>query len=129
MSRSLSTLHTVNKSPFSSEALASCLRVVRPGDAILLMEDGVYCAVDASASAEASLARDAEGSRLSRARPAPTGVEIRGVQITEVRIYALREDLQARGIDAATLPSDIEPVSYTDFVRLVCEHGRSVSWL
>jgi|APGre2960657404_1045060.scaffolds.fasta_scaffold203894_2 tRNA 2-thiouridine synthesizing protein B len=134
MSRSLSTLHTVNKSPFSSEALASCLRVVRPGDAILLMEDGVYCAVDASASAEASLARDAEGSRLSRARPAPTGVEITGVritgvQITEVRIYALREDLQARGIDAATLPSDIEPVSYTDFVRLVCEHGRSVSWL
>ena len=125
MSRSLSTLHTVNKSPFSSEALASCLRVVRPGDAILLMEDGVYCAVDASASAEASLA---EGSRLSRARPAPTGVEITGVQITEVRIYALREDLQARGIDAATLPSDIEPVSYTDFVRLVCEHGRSVSW-
>ena len=128
MSRSLSTLHTVNKSPFSSEALASCLRVVRPGDAILLMEDGVYCAVDASASAEASLARDAEGSRLSRARPDSTGVEITGVQITQVRIYALREDLQARGIDAATLPSDIEPVSYTDFVRLVCEHGRSVSW-
>jgi tRNA 2-thiouridine synthesizing protein B len=125
MSRSLSTLHTVNKSPFSSEALASCLRVVRPGDAILLMEDGVYCAVDASASVGASLA---EGSRLSRARPAPTGVEITGVQITEVRIYALREDLQARGIDAATLPSDIEPVSYSDFVRLVCEHGRSVSW-
>ena len=130
MSRSLSTLHTVNKSPFSSEALASCLRVVRPGDAILLMEDGVYCAVDASASVGASRA---EGSRLSRARPAPTGgeitgVRITGVQITEVRIYALREDLQARGIDAATLPSDIEPVSYTDFVRLVCEHGRSVSW-
>ncbi len=125
MSRSFSTLHTVNKSPFSSEALASCLRVVWPGDAILLMEDGVYCAVDASASVGASRA---EGSRLSRARPASTGVEITGVQITGVRIYALREDLQARGIDAATLPSDIEPVSYTDFVKLVCEHGRSVSW-
>ncbi len=35
-------LHTVNKSPFQNSALENCLRLVRDGDVILLLEDGVY---------------------------------------------------------------------------------------
>ncbi len=41
------TLHVVNKPP-SNPAIASCLTAVRPGDAVLLIEHGVYCAPDAA---------------------------------------------------------------------------------
>lgn len=116
------TLHTVNKSAFGSDALASCLRVARFGDAILLLEDGVYSAVDASILVGASLARDAAAAELSRARPAPTET------FESIRVYVVREDLQARGIAAAQLPAHIEPITYKDFVTLVCNHARTVSW-
>lgn len=35
-------LHTVSKSPFHSDAFASCLRNAADADHILLIEDGVY---------------------------------------------------------------------------------------
>jgi hypothetical protein len=38
----VTTLHTVNKHSLSSDLLASCLRVARAGDCILLIEDGAY---------------------------------------------------------------------------------------
>ncbi len=38
----MSTLHTVNKSPFATQALLSCLNHAKAGDAVLLIEDGVY---------------------------------------------------------------------------------------
>ena len=37
-------LHTVNKSPFSSDALNECARFASNGSDILLIEDGVYAA-------------------------------------------------------------------------------------
>lgn len=36
------TLHIVNKSPYSSTALGDCIATFRDGDALLLIEDGVY---------------------------------------------------------------------------------------
>ncbi|MDO9318723.1 MAG: sulfurtransferase complex subunit TusB [Gammaproteobacteria bacterium] len=122
MNPTLSTLHTVNKSAFGSDALASCLRVARSGDAILLLEDGVYNPVDAAALVGAGLARDILAENQSRAGPAPTGGS------EGIRIYALREDLQARGIAAEQLPAHVEPIAYKDFVALVCTHRRTVSW-
>lgn len=122
MNPALGTLHTVNKSTFGSDSLASCLRVARPGDTILLLEDAVYNAVDASAPVRAGLARDWSVVDISRARPAPTG------DSEGIRVYALREDLQARGIAAEQLPAHIEPIAYKDFVALVCTHARTVSW-
>ena len=41
-------LHIVNKSPFTTTSLESCLRVAKPGATILLIEDGVYGALDGS---------------------------------------------------------------------------------
>ena len=38
-------LHTVNKSPFTDNSLQSCIRCCQAGQAILLIEDGVYGAV------------------------------------------------------------------------------------
>ena len=37
----MSTLHTVNKSPFERNALKSCLGHLTAGDAVLMIEDGV----------------------------------------------------------------------------------------
>ena len=39
-------LHTVNKSPFERNSLESCLRVAEDGAGVLLIEDGVYAAMD-----------------------------------------------------------------------------------
>ncbi len=122
MNMSPGTLHTVNKSAFSSDALTSCLRVARSGDAILLLEDGVYNAVDASILVGAGLARDQVATELSRARPTPTG------SFEGIEVFVVREDLQARGIAAAQLPAHIEPIAYEDFVALVCTYARTVSW-
>ncbi|MDO8270713.1 MAG: sulfurtransferase complex subunit TusB [Gammaproteobacteria bacterium] len=127
MSPTLSTLHTVNKSAYGSDALASCLRVARSGDAILLLEDGVYNAVDASALVGAGLARDILAENQSRAGLYALGYAPTGGS-GGVRIYALREDLQARGIAAEQLPAHVEPIAYKDFVALVCTHRRTVSW-
>lgn len=44
------TLHIVNRSPYRSSALRDCLNAMAEGDALLLIEDGVYAA---AASAQA----------------------------------------------------------------------------
>ena len=44
MTKPNSTVHLLQKSPFNSDALASCLRVCGPDDVIVLMQDGVYAA-------------------------------------------------------------------------------------
>ena len=46
-------LHTVNKSPFATNSLQTCLGLARSGSAILLIEDGVYGALAGTAAAEA----------------------------------------------------------------------------
>ena len=41
----MSILHTVNKSPFEKNSLDECLTHSMDGSAILLLEDGVYAAM------------------------------------------------------------------------------------
>lgn len=95
----MSSLHTINKSGIHS-ALQSCLRVAQANDSLLLIEDGVYLVKHmAHASVKAGIA-----------------------------LYALREDLQARGFSETELPTDIKAIGYDDFVALVCKHQRSVNW-
>lgn len=99
-------LHIVNKSPYERNALAACLRLARAGSALLLIEDGVYAATRGNA-AEASL-RDAMARRL--------------------KVYALRPDLEARGV-AARVMEGIELVDYGGFVELACGQPNCQSWL
>ncbi len=73
-------------------------------------------------SVGAGLAREGETTEPSRAWPAPTE------SFEGIRVYALGEDLQARGIAAEQLPAHIEPIAYKDFVDLVCTFARTVSW-
>lgn len=102
----MAILHTVNKSPFEKTAFESCLNHTNPGDAVLLIEDGVYAAVKGSAIAE----------------------RIAGQNGT-VSLYALGPDLAARGIADASIIEAIKVVDYDGFVDLVTEHDVSQAWL
>lgn len=98
-------LHTVNKSPFESKALESCLKFARKGSAVLLIEDGVYAAARGTAVSGA----------LERA-------------MAEVSIYALAPDLAARGMQDRVMDG-VRLVDYGGFVDLVVEHNAVQSWL
>ena len=68
---SMSTLHTVNRSPFEHGALEGCLARVRPGSAVLLIEDGVLVALDGSRFASRLGALAGRRGRALRPRPGP----------------------------------------------------------
>ena len=102
----MSTLHTVNKSPFDRPSLQSCLGHCLKGDAILLIEDAVVGARKGSASA----------SGLENA-------------LKECSIYVLQADAAARGLDAGDMVAGIETVDYGGFVDLAAKHDRTQSWL
>lgn len=98
-------LHIINKSPFETSTLETCLRMAQPGHALLLIEDGVYAATQGSAAAE----------RMRQA-------------CTTLKVYALQPDMDARGVT----PKVIEGVSLVDyggFVDLTEQYDTSHSWL
>ena len=94
-------LHTVNK---SSDCLVRCLSMTSEGDAILLIEDGVYAAMNNSRN-EALWHDDHAG--FTR--------------------YALESDLAARGISDKMLPG-IEVINWQQFVSLATTCDKVVSW-
>ena len=98
----MSTLHIASSSPFQTHALQSALKVVLKNDAILLIQNGVYAAVDEPKLAQMLAAADG------------------------LMVYALVEDVNARALPS--LAKQVIKVSYTDFVQLVCQHHNSVSW-
>ncbi len=102
----MATLHTVNKSPFATQSLLSCLAHAKAGDTVLMIEDGVY-----GASAGTGLAEAVAGL---------------GGGVT---LAVLAPDLMARGIDAARLMDGVKSVDYAGFVDLAATHDRTQSWL
>ena len=98
-------LHIVNKSHGQTRTLESCLRLAKPGHALLLIEDAVYAA---SRGAAAS-------SHLAEA-------------LKTLKVYALQPDVEARGI-AGRLIDGVTPIDYAGFVDLVAEHPNNHSWL
>jgi tRNA 2-thiouridine synthesizing protein B len=97
-------LHIVNKSPSERANLQSCLRHAQPGAAVLLIEDGVYGALKGTLVAD----------------------ELRSAK--NLRIYALREDIDARGIGGKVVDG-ITLIDYGGFVDLVVEHSPIMAWL
>jgi tRNA 2-thiouridine synthesizing protein B len=98
-------LHTVNKSPFEHKALETCLRFVRQGSAVLLIEDGVYAAAKDTAVSP----------KMQEA-------------LKTVTIYALKPDVEARGMQNRVMDG-VRLVDYGGFVDLVVEHDAVQSWL
>jgi len=98
-------LHTVNQSPLQNQTLLSCLRLIKPGSSLLLIENGVYGALlESTASAEVLAALD------------------------KVSIYALEPDIKARGLLNKLLPG-IQLADYDTFVDLVEGHSTVQNWI
>jgi tRNA 2-thiouridine synthesizing protein B len=95
----MATLHIVNKAS-TSEAFLRCLSLAAGGDAVLLIEDGVYCGLP---------------NALAR------------FTIDHVRLVALRVDCEARGV-ANKLSAQVTLVEERDFVDLVVRHQPVVTW-
>lgn len=98
-------LHTVNKSPLERNSLASCLRHLAPGAAVLLIEDGVYGAMSGTSFA-------------------PVLEQVLGT----AEVYALRPDIEARGIQGRII-AGVKLVDYDGFVDLVVAHAPVMAWL
>lgn len=102
----MSTLHTVNKSAFERGTLVSCLNHLSPGDAVLLIEDGVLGARKGSSVAGAITAA-----------------------MKGCKVIVLGPDLAARGMKGEDIIEGIESVDYAGFVDLASAHERVNSWL
>ncbi len=98
-------LHIVNKSHTQTTSLQSCLRLSKPGAALLLIEDAVYAATQAAA--------------------ASSGI---ADALKQLKVYALQPDVEARGM-AGRLVDGVTAVDYAGFVDLVAEHPNNQSWL
>ena len=99
-------LHLINKSPFERTALDSCLRLAQAGSSILLIEDGVYAALENAAHAEKIAGR-----------------------MEDFSFYVLGPDVAARGLTDTPLIEGLTVVDYEGFVDLVAEHDVTQSWL
>jgi len=98
----MSMLHLVNKSPYEKGNLNTASSVMKSGDVLLLIEDGVYAAVK-SGKASAMLAG--------------------------LTVSALGPDLAARGISEDKLADGVTVVDYAGFVELVEKNDKVQSWL
>ena len=103
----MSVLHLVNK----AAAFEDCLALMAPGDALLLIEDGVYAA------------------RRRPAAPADGAAGAGGAEppVLPEACYALESDLEARGL-LGRMDSRFKAVSYDGFVGLVEKHNPIVTW-
>lgn len=97
-------LHTVNKSPFEKNSLATCLRLARAGSDILLLEDAVYAALAGAATG------------LEQALGAHT-------------VFVLEADMAARGIARDALIDGVRVVDYDGFVDLCAGNDSVQCWL
>jgi len=89
------TLHTFNKAPTPDR-----LQLLDPGDAVLLIEDGVYAAQEGQPQLTV-----------------PAGVSL----------HVLTPDLAARGISARIRP-EFCSVDHAGFVGLSLAHAKVINW-
>ena len=98
-------LHTVNKSPYQSDALTTCFGLAQPGSAVLLIEDGIYGAMtNTKFSAAVVIAQQC------------------------CAIYVLEPDLQARGFNSDCIMNAIQAIDYDVFVSLVEANSVVQAW-
>lgn len=93
-------LHTLNASP-TSAAFRDCLRHIGPGDALLLLGDGVYAAIDGTEACGA-------------------------LRDSEAVIHLLASHAQAAGV--VPQPGWIITVDMAGFVALTERFERQMAW-
>ena len=98
----MSMLHLVNKSPYESNNFSTASSIMKSGDDLLLIEDGVYAAV--------------KGGKASAMLAGHT-------------VSVMGPDLAARGISDDKLADGINVIDYSGFVDLVEKNDKVQSWL
>jgi tRNA 2-thiouridine synthesizing protein B len=98
----MAMLHLVNKSPYDACSLNTAATIMKKGDQLLLIEDGVYGAIKNGKAA---------------------GV-LKGLNIS-----VLGPDLAARGISKDKLLDGVSIIDYAGFVDLVEANDNVQSWL
>nr|WP_284060492.1 sulfurtransferase complex subunit TusB [Pseudomonas sp. NW5] len=96
-------MHLIASSPFATDALASCVRLLGEGDGLLLCGEAVN-ALRPQAAASAVLAT------------LPAGCQL----------FVLEEDALARAI---AIEAPVQSVDYPDFVALTLQFDKVNSWL
>lgn len=94
-------LHTLSRSPWQCD-MTAMLRLLRPGDDLLLLSDGVTAALEQSRYIELLL-------------NAP------------ITLHALKEDIDARGL-SGQISSRVVKVDYNDFVSLTVKNAVQLHW-
>ena len=102
----MSMLHTINKSPFENSTVSSCISMCSKGSSILFIEDGVISVM--------------KSTKFS---------EIIESTLKNFKVYALKPDLEARGLSLKNVIKGVEIVGYEEFVDLTTEHNSVQSWL
>ncbi|MBF7731444.1 sulfurtransferase complex subunit TusB [Pseudomonas sp. N040] len=100
----MSTLHLLSHSPFGDSRFSTCLRLLAPGDGLLLSGDAVY-------------ALQAGSQPLLDLQQLPASVNL----------FALQEDLLARALTGE--PGRVTLIDYATFVDLCVNFSRVNSWL
>ena len=100
----MSTLHLLAHSPFNDNRFSSCLPLLADDDGLLLSGDAVHALQPGSKA-------------LQSLQQLPAGVAI----------YALQEDLLARGLSEH--PERVSDIEYSVFVDLCIRYSRVNSWL
>ncbi len=98
----MSMLHLVNKSPYERCNFDTVTGLMKEGDTLLLIEDGVYAAI--------------KGGKIAS-------------QLDGRNVSVLGPDLAARGIAEDKLVGGITVVDYAGFVDLVESNDKVQSWL
>lgn len=94
-------LHTINQSPFTSQLWPDCLDAIGSDDCLVLINDGVYGAI-----------KNQPYQHL----------------LNKKSCYAIKEELEKRGINQLDLNTDIELITYEQWVELAIQHPLSQSW-
>lgn len=95
----MKNLHIISRSP-ADNVLQTCAPLIKSGDALLFLEDGVYHLGNETALAPLQ---------------------------AETSTYFLHEDLEARGLLNKTA-EETATANYEDFVNLCCEYDKVISW-
>ena len=98
----MAILHLVNKSPYDACSLNTAATIMKEGDRLLLIEDGVYGAIKAGKAADL---------------------------LNGLKVSVLGPDLAARGISQDKLVDGVDIVDYAGFVDLVEANDNVQSWL
>jgi tRNA 2-thiouridine synthesizing protein B len=93
-------LHTLNASP-SSPAFDDCLRVAQSGDALVLLGDGVYAALEGTEA-------------------------LRTIQASGTELYLLHQDAAAAGIIGAA--TGVTSITMDELVALTERFPRQQAW-